>query len=32
MDSIGIAREDALASVTTRPCELIGVDYKSLLN
>ena len=32
MDSIGIAESDALASVTTRPCELIGVDYKSLLN
>ena len=32
MDSIGIAKDDALASVTTRPCELIGVDYKSLLN
>jgi N-acetylglucosamine-6-phosphate deacetylase len=31
MDSIGIAREDALASVTTRPCELIGIDYKTLL-
>jgi len=31
MDSIGIAKDDALASVTTRPCELIGVDYKSLL-
>jgi hypothetical protein len=32
MDAMGIAREDALASVTTRPCELIGIDYKTLLN
>ena len=32
MDSIGIAKSDALASVTTRPCELIGVDYQSLIN
>jgi len=32
MDSIGIAKEDSLASVTTRPCELIGIDYKTLLN
>ncbi|CAN2242917.1 NagA N-acetylglucosamine-6-phosphate deacetylase [actinobacterium SCGC AAA044-D11] len=32
MDLIGIAKSDALASVTTRPCELIGVDYQSLLN
>ncbi|TSA19761.1 MAG: hypothetical protein D4R69_06330 [Actinomycetales bacterium] len=32
MRSIGIERSDALASVTTRPCELIGVDYQSLIN
>jgi len=32
MDSIGINKSDALASITTRPCELIGVDYNSLLN
>jgi N-acetylglucosamine-6-phosphate deacetylase len=32
MDSIGIAKEDSLASVTTRPCELIGIDYKTLIN
>ena len=31
MNSIGIDKSDALASITTRPCELIGVDYKSLL-
>jgi len=31
MESIGIASSDALASVTTRPCQLIGVDYQSLL-
>lgn len=31
MDSIGIEPSAALASVTTRPCELIGVDHKSLL-
>ena len=31
MESIGINKDDALASVTTRPCQLIGVDYKSLL-
>jgi N-acetylglucosamine-6-phosphate deacetylase len=32
MDSIGITKEDSLASVTTRPCELIGIDYKTLIN
>ncbi len=32
MESIGIDKSDALASVTTRPCELIGVDYQSLIN
>ena len=32
MESIGISKSDALASVTTRPCQLIGVDYNSLLN
>ena len=32
MAAIGIDKGDALASVTTRPCELIGVDYKNLVN
>ncbi len=32
MESIGINKDDALASVTTRPCQLIGVDYNSLLD
>lgn len=32
MRSIGINQVDALASVTTRPCELIGVDYQSLIS
>ena len=32
MDSIGVSKSDALSSVTTRPCELIGVDYRSLLD
>ena len=32
MESIGIDKSDALASVTTRPCKLIGVDYQSLIN
>ena len=32
MAAIGIESEDAIASVTTRPCELIGVDYQKLIN
>ena len=32
MKSIGINPVDALASITTRPCELIGVDYQSLIS
>ena len=32
MDSLGVEKSDALASVTTRPCELIGIDYQSLIN
>ena len=32
MKAIGIDDGDALASVTTRPCELIGVDYQELLS
>ena len=32
MESIGINKNDALASITTRPCQLIGVDYNSLLD
>jgi len=32
MESIGINKDDALASVTTRPCQIIGVDYNSLLD
>ena len=31
MNSIGINQVDAIASITTRPCELIGVDYQSLI-
>lgn len=31
MDSIGVNQVDAIASITTRPCELIGVDYQSLI-
>ncbi|MFZ4064173.1 MAG: N-acetylglucosamine-6-phosphate deacetylase [Candidatus Nanopelagicaceae bacterium] len=32
MNSIGVNQVDALASITTRPCELIGVDYQSLIS
>jgi N-acetylglucosamine-6-phosphate deacetylase len=32
MKSIGVNPVDALASITTRPCELIGVDYQSLIS
>ena len=32
MESIGINKNNALASVTTRPCQLIGIDYNSLLD
>ena len=32
MDQMGIDQADAIASVTTRPCQLIGVDYKSVIN
>ena len=32
MAAIGIESEDAIASVTTRPCELIGVDYQKLIS
>ena len=32
MDSIGVNQVDAIASITTRPCELIGVDYQSLIS
>jgi N-acetylglucosamine-6-phosphate deacetylase len=31
MNSIGINQVDAIASITTRPCQLIGVDYQSLI-
>ncbi len=31
MARIGISKEDALASVTTRPCQLIGIDYQRLI-
>ena len=31
MDSIGVNQVDAIASITTRPCELIGVDHQSLI-
>lgn len=32
MNTIGINQVDAIASITTRPCELIGVDYQSLIS
>ena len=32
MKSIGVNPVDALASITTRPCELIGVDYQNLIS
>ena len=32
MKSIGVNPVDALASITTRPCELIGVDYQSVIS
>lgn len=32
MNAIGINQDDAIASITTRPCELIGVDYQSLIS
>ena len=32
MNSIGINQVDAIASITTRPCQLIGVDYQSLIS
>ena len=32
MNTIGINQADAIASITTRPCELIGVDYQSLIS
>ena len=32
MKSIGVNPVDALASITTRPCELIGVDYLNLIS
>ena len=32
LDQLGISYEDAIASVTTRPCQLIGVDYNSIIN
>lgn len=32
LDQLGISYEDAIASVTTRPCQLIGVDYSSVIN
>jgi len=30
--ALGISDEIAIASATTRPCELIGVNYKSVIN
>jgi N-acetylglucosamine-6-phosphate deacetylase len=32
LKDIGISDKDALASVTYRPCELIGLDYESVAN
>ena len=29
---MNIPQEDALASITTRPCELLGLDYETLLS
>jgi N-acetylglucosamine-6-phosphate deacetylase len=30
--TLGISNEIAVASATTRPCELIGVSYESVIN
>ena len=32
LDNLGISGEDVNASVTTRPCQLIGVDYNLVFN
>jgi N-acetylglucosamine-6-phosphate deacetylase len=32
LKDLGISDKDALASVTYRPCELIGLDYESVVN
>ena len=32
MSEIGVDSGDAIASVTTRPCELIGIDYQELIS
>ena len=32
LSALGIPDEIAIASATTRPCELIGVNYKSVIN
>ena len=32
LDTLGISHKDSLASVTTRPCELLNLNYETLLH